>query len=460
MRESIPELSKVVASYFMESLVSSLENGKDISLLIGDVETFLLKVGAGAMSVLLEEADAIVREAPERNDEWEVQASLCETTLATVFGEVTYERTYYRSKGKTKVYMFLSDRILGIEAHDKTDLLLDSRMVEESVDTAYRKSGKKVTRMLTFTGQTVMNKIRDLGPVISVQESPLEKRKVKVLYIDADEDHVALQTGGRVEPRLVYVYEGKRLVTKELPKKGTPRLELIGKRCFGGVYEDYEELWLEVAKYIDETYDAKYLEKIYLSGDGAAWIRQGVQWIDKSVYVVYKYHLSKYVQRIGAYAENGADLIWEALYQGDKEYFKLVINTIEDSIDTPNKAKEIKEAKSYIKGVWDTLKYHNEPDYSGCSAEGHVSHIISSRLSSRPLGWSREGADQMTRLRIFRENGGNIYELMLSKKKQQQIEIKIKKQNARIQQMSKFAVGCETLTPVRFCGHKISTLLT
>ena len=35
-----------------------------------------------------------------------------------------------------------------------------------------------------------------------------QKTKVKYLYVEADEDHVALQNGKSVMPRLVYVHEG------------------------------------------------------------------------------------------------------------------------------------------------------------------------------------------------------------------------------------------------------------
>lgn len=47
-----------------------------------------------------------------------------------------------------------------------------------------------------------------------------------------------------------------------------------------------------------------------------------------------------------------------------------------------------------------------------CSAEGHVSHIYADRMSSRPLGWSRTGADRMSKLRIYRMNGGNMLDLV------------------------------------------------
>ena len=59
----------------------------------------------------------------------------------------------------------------------------------------------------------------------------------------------------------------------------------------------------------------------------------------------------------------------------------------------------------------------------GCSAEGHVSHIYSDRLSSRPLGWSRIGVDKMARLRVYAANGGKIYDLVKYKEEKQEREM-------------------------------------
>ena len=53
-----------------------------------------------------------------------------------------------------------------------------------------------------------------------------------------------------------------------------------------------------------------------------------------------------------------------------------------------------------------------------CSAEGHVSHVYADRMSSRPLGWCRTGADKMSRLRIYRYNQGDILELVRFQKKE------------------------------------------
>lgn len=35
--------------------------------------------------------------------------------------------------------------------------------------------------------------------------------------------------------------------------------------------------------------------------------------------------------------------------------------------------------------------YQKDPDALGCSAEGHISHVLFERMSSRLLGWSEKG---------------------------------------------------------------------
>lgn len=71
-------------------------------------------------------------------------------------------------------------------------------------------------------------------------------------------------------PRLVYIYEG---IEKE--SLNSKRNKLINKHYFGGVYSNSEELWDEVECYIEEYYDSDKIEKIYICGDGASWIKKG-----------------------------------------------------------------------------------------------------------------------------------------------------------------------------------------
>ncbi len=63
-------------------------------------------------------------------------------------------------------------------------------MVEHAQESSYGESSRHVTDD-TISRQTVMQKIRLLKDLKI--ESPSDKRNVKILYVDADEDHVPLQ---------------------------------------------------------------------------------------------------------------------------------------------------------------------------------------------------------------------------------------------------------------------------
>lgn len=78
-------------------------------------------------------------------------------------------------------------------------------MVEHASQYSYAKSAQNVTGG-SISRQTVMKKVRALKEL--KMESPSPKRVVKVLHIDADEDHVALQDGSKAIVPLISIYEG------------------------------------------------------------------------------------------------------------------------------------------------------------------------------------------------------------------------------------------------------------
>ena len=404
-------LEKIIKST-NENLAMVLKERKGISDFIINIKKTLDEIGVDLVHGVLEEVDKRVKEDINRKQKWIVKSKNNIKSLATTFGEVKYKRTYYENK-KTGEYKYLSDEILGIEAHDKMDVSLKSELVENAIDPPYRKSGMKASQSIDLTGQTVMNTIRELGPVEN-NIIPIKKKnkEIKLLFIEADEDHVALQNGKCIEPRLVYVHEGREKVSKD-------RYKLINKRVFSGVYKSSEDLWLEVADYIDEAYDIENIEKIYLSGDGASWIKQGIGWINKSVYVLDRFHLSKYVKKATAHLPHITHSLWNYINRLEKENIKELFQVIIEETETKTKKESVKDSRRYIINNWEGIKNQYNNDYIGCSAEGHISHILSDRLSSRPLGWCRDGVDQMARLRAFKTNGGNVYNLFNQRRNEQ-----------------------------------------
>src|SRR5690606_15481658 len=70
--------------------------------------------------------------------------------------------------------------------------------------------------------------------------------------------------------------------------------------------------------------------------------------------------------------------------------------------------EKIKECQKYLRNNWKAIKIYREEACGGSCTEGHVSHVLSSRLSSRPMGWSKKGLKQMAELRAYCYSGGRV----------------------------------------------------
>ncbi|AGB40767.1 Uncharacterized protein family (UPF0236) [Halobacteroides halobius DSM 5150] len=395
-----------------------LDSGRDISEVINLIKSNLDELGRKLSKWVIETVDETIKESTKRKKEWKIVKKK-QRKLMTKFGEVKYKRRYYRSKSSDK-YKYLAEERLGIKKYQRMDSSLEAELVDLASENAYNKVGKEAVDDLEISDQTVMNKVRKLGQIENNELNEVtEKREVNCLYIEADEDHVALQNGKKSMPRLVYIHEG-------ISEVGDKR-ELKNKYYFSGVYKDSEELWLEVLDYIDENYKLEKVEKIFLLGDGAPWIKSGLKWLPKSKYILDRYHLIKYFRRASRYGRKEVkEKLWSGLEEPDQELVKEAFSELISNEENEKRKNLIRKSRHYIYNNWDGIvNYTQDKDAIGCSAEGHISHILADRLSSRPMAWSKTGVDQMSRLQAFKFNGGNkekLKELFLRK------EEKIKKE--------------------------------
>ena len=171
------------------------ENGflKDPSDFAGFVKAIREVTEALEIGVIrdsLELMDKKLRESRERKEKYEV-VHKDRRTIITSLGEVSFERTYFREK-ESRICTYLVDELIELGKKERLTEDAKVRMLEEVTEGSYRKSGEmtclngdKVSR------QTVKNEIHALE--FPEEKEPEEKRKVKTLFIDADEDHVALQ---------------------------------------------------------------------------------------------------------------------------------------------------------------------------------------------------------------------------------------------------------------------------
>lgn len=161
-----------------------------IAEMVYGVRDNVLELGRSLIVEELEQYDEWLRKSEYRKKEWQIVRQ-DETTLLTSIGSITYHKTLFKSK-LTGVCEYLLDREMGLHKHARMTEDAEAKVLEEAVESCYRKGGEHASLGLeAVSSQTVKNKIHALEfPQIKPQP---EKKTVSCLYIDADEDHVALQ---------------------------------------------------------------------------------------------------------------------------------------------------------------------------------------------------------------------------------------------------------------------------
>ncbi len=416
MEDILTESNEIVIRLVEESL-KNLKSEKGLSEFTEDLYKHMMETGNKMIGFMMSYAEEIIFKLSERKEKY-TSLEKDERQIITIFGSVPYERRYYENK-ETGEKTYLLDEYFKIEKKERMLANVEEKLIEEAIVTTYEHAGDLAVYGEKITRQTVKNKIRKTN-VIDFPKLLEEKKKVKNLYVIADEDHVALQKGGIEEPRFVMVYENFVKIGK--------RVQLINKKHFGGLYKGrIDDLWEEVATYIEDTYDTDSLDKIYISGDGASWIKTGTEWIIKSKYVLDRFHLKKAVNGIVGREKkenkeeknNYKKRLYRSLHKLNFAEFKEIAYEIlaEEMELSTRKRKE--ELLNYIlnnkEGI--TNLYKNMKELHGCSAEGHISHIYSDRLSSRPKGWCIPNLDNMSRLRIYKANEGKVKDLIAERNK-------------------------------------------
>ncbi|MGI6778458.1 MAG: ISLre2 family transposase [Acetivibrionales bacterium] len=412
MNNIIQHFAEVCIRKLQEKVLEIIKNGEGLSEVVAEIKKETDALGRGICVEMIEALDEAIRKDSGRKKDWHVERREDEKTIITKLGEITYRRTYYCSKDK-KRYRHLVDEILGVGIHERIDEEVYAELAEAGAEMSYRKSGKMACE-LEISGQTVMKSVRNLEK-IKLEKLPVEKKEVETLYVEADEDHIALQSGKSAMPRLIYVHEGIEEQGKRRSLKSPYYLA-----CLRG---SPGELWQEVYEYIEDNYVIDKIQQIYLSGDGASWIKQGLNYLPRARFVLDKYHMNKYVTKATAHMRGYASKVWECLKEVELDELGLVFNELYMATESESKRNEIKESWTYFKNNWDGIKVQEEESKHivGCSAEGHNSHILASRMSSRPMGWSRDGADKMARLRAFKANKGRVIEYIRAKKKEEKL---------------------------------------
>ena len=431
MYNSIQHFVKYGIPQLEETQKTFMENPSLLGECAVQVKQIMLELGCQILSEIVEECNTMLEDSVKRKLHWQIK-DRSEKHLLTSLGSISFTHTRFEHK-TTGETAYLLDRILGLSPHARLSEDAKASLLEEAAQSSYEKASQLSGGEGRVSRETVMRHVHRIHAPSYKKEDSGVKRRVKYLYVEADEDHIALQfhkkkgdikrwkghgDNGQII-KLVYVHEGYE-------ESETKRKRLKEVVYFGGLYsgKENEKLWREVKEYIEGRYDREAIERIYFQSDGGSWMKKGIEMLGGS-YVVDEFHMKKYVKRmIRVTGEEGQEEeVLKYLERGERKKLKEWAEEKGKGLEE-KKRKRLEESVGYLEKNWKGIRMRikREEGVMGSSTESHISHVLSARMSSRPMGWSKEGAGKLSELRIYWKNGRKVEELLRAEKEEERKE--------------------------------------
>jgi len=334
-------------------------------------------------------------------------------------GEVEFSRVVYESTDDegNKEYIYLLDQLLGFDTIGLISTNLAERIVENASIASYRNAADNVTEL---SGQSishggVWNVVQALGQKVKESETELTKaagknqlrggKEVPVLFEEADGVYINIQgkdrpkSGKKLEMKVAVAYEGWKEVSKN-------RYELVNKVACAG-FEDISEFYKIKEAMIAIEYNVDEIQMRILNGDGASWIKHGID--DTVHYQLDPFHKHKAILksvRDGEQRKTILKLLNSNEINEALAYIAELVNNTEDE----KEQKKLKDLYSYFKENRDGLIPYRERgldipkpplglEYRNLGTmEHHICDIIAQRMKHRKASWSIEGASNLGKL--------------------------------------------------------------
>ena len=330
-----------------------------------------------------------------------------ERSLFTEIGRLNLPRDYYYDKKEEK-YEYLLDKVIGLQGYERISAGVRAKLVSMATEVSYAKSAETVTGG-QLSRQCVRECILKLG-AIEKRPQPYEpKRKVKELHLFADEDHVHMQREGRAKgkkSRMVPLVT----VTEGVEEESKGRNRTINAMHFVDENFDTKALWKSVEGYIGASYDIESIEKIYIHADGGKWIASGLASFSNVTRVMDGFHLEKRLKEVSRKfpGSNLRQRIKAAIERGDRKKLDMLMQEMYARSQDKKQIEFTTKLGGYLTENFEEIRNRLKSDTVGSCTEGQVSHILSTRFSRNPMGWSEEGLGKLSKQRVYIKNKGKI----------------------------------------------------
>lgn len=205
----IISLLELLVNGLIEAEEKFLDNPQDFYSLEKAVKSTTESFSASFLGAVLSSVNQQIYDCSWRQGKYKVQRNEMRTIVTSV-GDVTFNNTYYKRMKDEGGYVSLLEDMIGLDKHERFSEEAEVLLLTEALKTSYQEATRVLPSKQQITKTTVMNKVHQLAEEV-VFEAPEEKKQMKYLFIEADEDHVAEQHGVSSEEnknfisKLVYV---------------------------------------------------------------------------------------------------------------------------------------------------------------------------------------------------------------------------------------------------------------
>lgn len=339
----------------------------------------------------LEYLDKSFMMSDERKEKYDVKEIL-EKSVLTKIGWITFKYRVYIDKETKERYPFLR-KILHLKAYQRITDEAEYEIVKYAEENNMSQASRYAIRNTLISRSTVSKKIRNLKGSVN-PEIKREKDTPKVLYIEMDEIHANLQSNKNHICPCAIVHEGYK-------EDFTKRKVLKNVKNFASAILSYKELWEVIYDYIDKKYDLDKVEYIFVSGDGAAGIKEFSDVFPTGIFVLDPFHYK--VKTLGYIFKTNKELKSIADYyirENKIDDFKILVQS---QIELhPDQEEKMIKKQEYILNNLDGIKNQQHPMYKcPCSMESHVSNRYARFITSIPYAFSLEGLENKLKLLVL-----------------------------------------------------------
>ena len=412
----------------MKSMIT--ENELTFKELEKNIYSWICQIGRDFTKEFLERYDRMLMEDRDKS-KYRNKGSR-QTTIKTVYGEVTYSRAVYgvTEEDGYRHYVYLLDETLELDNIDLISTNMAELLVKGITELSYRECASKISEM---TGQTisamgVWNVIQALGEKVCEEETVLVEehkkgqirgeKEVPVLFEEADGVYIKLQGKDRKEAKrdkaeikIGIAYDGWK-------KTGKDRYELSNKVVVAGFAraKEFQE-YREAA--IAEKFNLDEVSQRILNADGASWIKQVK---DKSTcFQLDPFHRNKAVKEKIHNRKAVRDIM--ELLETERieelfEYLEVYKNSLGDDAEIDDAEELIRYYENNREGLrpyqsqeLDLPEHPEGLEYRNMGTmENHVWSVIARRMKHNHTSWSRSGGNHLAKI-LAKKCSGKLYEV-------------------------------------------------